>query len=132
MTYSSLISFVAAGFCGGLGIFVLVRDWHSFVHRTFAGGMIVLALEAILTGLSVQVELAEEMLRLQRMRLITTAFIPTIWFLFSLSFARRDYKEFLIKIKWLLLSSFVLPLILVTLFNKELLKEGPVLDESSV
>ncbi|HSB03899.1 MAG TPA: XrtA/PEP-CTERM system histidine kinase PrsK [Thermodesulfobacteriota bacterium] len=131
MSFPSIVSFVAAGVCGGLGILVLVRDRHSFVHWTFAAGMIVLALEALLSGLSVQAELTEDMFRWQRMRLITTAFIPVVWLLFSLSFSRKNYREFLIKIKWLLVSSFALPLILVTLFNEELMKGGPVLDESS-
>jgi hypothetical protein len=87
-----MVSFVAAGFCGGLGIFVLVRDRHSFVHWTFAVGMIVFSLEAMLTGLSVQADLAEDLLHLQRIRLITTAFIPSVWLLFSLITCTEAYR----------------------------------------
>jgi hypothetical protein len=42
---------------------------------------------------------------------------PAIWLLFSVSFARANYAEQILKWKWILLLTFVLPLSLVTLFN---------------
>jgi len=32
MTFNSLISFIGALFCGGLAVFVLFRDRHSFIE----------------------------------------------------------------------------------------------------
>ena len=134
MNLYSLVCFVAAFFCGALGIFVLIRDRRSFVHWTFAAGMAALALEALLNGLSVEPNLiggADRVIRWQRLKFIVTALIPGIWVLFSLSFARRNYREFLTRIYGLILLSFALPLILATFFNGAMFKGGPVLDESS-
>ena len=130
MNLHSLICFVAALFCGGLGSFALIRDRRSFVHRIFAGGMIALALEAVATGLSIRSHLAGEVIQWQRLRLIVTALIPGIWILFSLSFASKNYREFLPKIRWLILLSFALPLTLATLFNPALFKGSLFQDES--
>ena len=93
MSLYSILSFIAALCCGVLAALVLFRDHRSFVHRVFAAGMIALALEAALTGVSVQAQLAETIIRWQRVRLVIGAFIPPIWLLFALSFTRENYRQ---------------------------------------
>jgi len=118
MNFNSLITCIAGLFCGGLSVFLLIKDRRSFVHWTFATGMIALALEAVLTGFSFRAASSIELIQWQRLRLILTSILPGIWLLFSLTFARANYKETVSKMRWLLTAAFIIPLVLVTGFNK--------------
>ena len=131
MSLYSILSYIAAIFCGALAVLVLVRDHRSFVHRVFAAGMIALAVEAVFRGLSLQAFLPEEIVRWQRAGFYTTAFSPGIWLLFSLSFSRAAYKEYLVKWRWITLAAFLFPLAVVILFGKPFFKGNPVLESSS-
>ncbi len=131
MTFDSVLSFVGALLGGSLGGFVVLKDTRSLVHRTFAVGMLALALEAGLTGLSLQAVLPEEVLRWQRLRLVAAAFLPGSWLLFSLSFARANYKEFVAEWRWIILAAFAFPLALTTFLADSIFIDAPVLDASS-
>jgi putative PEP-CTERM system histidine kinase len=80
--------------------------------------MALFALEAALTGLVYQALSLEDFLLRQRMQLLAASFLPAVWLLFSVSFARANYAEQIAKWKWLLLLSFLLPVSLVTLFGR--------------
>ncbi len=116
MTLSAFISFAAAVICGGLAAWVIFRDLRSFAHRTFALGMTALALEQALAGMSAQAVLSADVIWWQRLRMFATGFVPGSWLLFSLSFGRANYKEFVAKWKWVALASFALPLTLLVFF----------------
>jgi putative PEP-CTERM system histidine kinase len=131
MTLSSILSFAAALLSGILAVFVLYRDRRSFVHWTFAAGMITLGLEAVLNGVSVQSQLAETVIRWQRVRLVIGAFIPPVWLLFALSFTRENYRHSLERMKWLLVSCFAIPVVLGMGLTRGLIR-GAVLSESAV
>ena len=131
MSFQSILSFIAAGFCLGLAVLVFFKDRGSFVHRIFAIGMITLALEAVLTGVSVQAQLAETVIRWQRVRSLIGGFIPSIWLLFALSFARENYRQSLERMKWLLVACFAIPVVLGMGLNSGLIR-GAALNESSV
>ena len=118
MNFNSLITYVAALFCGGLAIFLLFKDRKSFVHRTFAIGMIALALEAAFAGFSFGATSSVEVIQWQRFRLIATSILPGIWLLFSLTFAQAKYKRIVSKMRWLLIATFLVPLFPVVVFNK--------------
>jgi len=119
MSFNSLVSFAAVLLCGALAVVVLFRKQRSFVQWIFAAGMGLLGLEAMLIGFSAQSTLPLEVVFWQRLRLSVAAFLPGIWLLFSLSFARTDYKKFLAKWKWISFAVFVLPVVLATIFRKE-------------
>ena len=93
--------------------------------------MITLALEAVFTGLSVQAQLAETVIRWQRVRFVIGAFVPPIWLLFTLSFTRENYRQSLKRMKWLLVSCFVIPVVLGIGLNSGLIR-GAESSESSV
>jgi hypothetical protein len=127
----SILSFAAVLLCIGLAIFGYYRDTRSFTHQVFAVGMVALALEAALTGLSIQAISYAEVVRWQRLRVVVTALLPGTWLLFSLSFARVNYGAFLATWRWVVLASFAFPLVLVIFFNRLLFIDLPALDASS-
>jgi len=131
MTFNLILSCVAALLCGGLAIFVFLRDRRSFVHQAFAAGMIVFAAEAALNGISLRASWPEEVARWQSWRFIAAAFVPACWLLFSLSFGRVGYKEILSKWKWYIIVISAVPIIVATFFSDSFFKGLPVPDEFS-
>ena len=77
----------------------------------------ILAVEAALTGLSLGSPSTVEMIQWQRFKMMATALLPGIWFLFALTFGRPNHKEIIAKWLWAISVAFVIPLCLVTVFR---------------
>ena len=118
MHFLNFLPFLSALFCLGIALFALFRDKSSFIHRIFTAGMIVLSLEMGLIGMSFQTNSLSELIRWQEFRMIATAFLPGIWLIFSLAFARANYREFIKKWQWVVVLSFLLPVLLTTVLKK--------------
>jgi putative PEP-CTERM system histidine kinase len=132
MDIYSFLSFLAALSSIGMALLVLYRDPHSLVHRTFAGGMAILAVQAVLTGLGFQDISYVEVIPWQRYQLIPYALSLGVWLVFSLTFGRANYREFLARWKWVVLAFFALPLIPVILFWEEVYVGSPIFGETSM
>jgi len=130
--FNIYISYIAAIVTAGVAAVALWRDPRSFVHRVFAVGMVLFALEAGLTGLVFQAPSLEAFLFRQRLQLIAASFLPVVWLFFSVSFARANYSEQISRWKWILILSFLLPVSMVTLFNDAFFAGAPVPGETSV
>lgn len=131
MNFSVGLSYVTAVVTAGIAVWALYRDPRSFVHRVFAFGMILFALEAGLSGLAYQSPSTDKFLLWYRLQLVAASFLPTIWLIFSLSLARAKYSEQILKWKWILLISFVLPVSMLTLFNDAFIAGRPILTNAS-
>lgn len=131
MNFSVWISFVAATVTAGIAVLALWRDPRSFVHRVFAGGMALFAFEAGLSGLTYLGPSADEFLYWRRFQFLLASFVPALWLLFSVSFARANYPEQISRWKWVLIPSLVLPVTLVILFGDAFFAGPPVLTETS-
>ena len=131
MDINTFISYLAAIASAGMAVWVLYRDPRSFVHRVFAGGMVVLAAEAGLTGLMFYDISYTEVTPWQRYQMIPFALIPGIWLIFGLSFGRANYREFLSRWKWTIIGVFALPLALLIIFPEEIFVRSPIYDEYS-
>ncbi len=132
MNFLNIIPFVAAACSLALSVFVILQNRSSFIHWTFAAGMLTMALEAVSIGMSLQTGFALEVEYWQRIGLVAMAFLPGVWLLFVLSYARANYKETLLRWRWIILASFIIPIVLVTFFWKNLFIGHPVFDSPSV
>ena len=63
---------------------------------------------------------------------IVASFLPALWLLFSISFARANYSEQISRWKWVLVLSFALPLFLAAFFGNTFFTGRPVLTAASV
>lgn len=72
---------------------VLARDRRSFANRSFAAGLILLASMEIFAGA----------------RLALFVFVPGVFLIFSLSFARAEYRKYLASWKYVIVASLILP-----------------------
>jgi len=110
MTFDCLINLAAGGCALALMIFALVREPLSIVRTSFAAGLFIAGVESILAGLSSWALMPESMLRWQAYRLVAVSFIPPVWILFSLVYARGNYQEFLDRWRPGLRLAWILPL----------------------
>jgi hypothetical protein len=123
MPNNALLHYSAAAFCAGVAFFGLFRDHRSFVHRIFALGMVILALESYFMGLSAHAIFPEQAVRWQIWRLTAAALLPGTWLLFSLSFGREDYRPHLAKWKGVVIAAFLLPLIFATILRADFFRD---------
>src|SRR5215831_10700508 len=93
MSIPAVLSFAAAYLSLILTAAVLLRDRHSFVHRAFAAGMFLFAIEEIFRALAYSnAVLPDEVLYWNRRIIITSAILPAAWLLFSVSYARAESR----------------------------------------
>ncbi|MHC1725295.1 MAG: XrtA/PEP-CTERM system histidine kinase PrsK [Syntrophobacteraceae bacterium] len=93
----------------------LLRDWRSLAYRAFALGMVALAAESALSLYAGGATWPGEAVAWAKWRLAASALVPGSWLLFSLSYSRQNYREFIKGWKWAILASFLLPILLVFL-----------------
>lgn len=110
MNISIAFPFAAASIAIVFAIAMLVLKWRTVAFRIFAAGMFVLALESLFNGLAEKANSIDQMGQWQTRSLISVAFLPGIWLLFSLCYARGNFRDFVSRWKWLLLSFSFLPI----------------------
>jgi len=126
LTVNAIIHYAAACVCTGAAVFALVRDRRSFVHRVFALGMVILALESFCNGLCTQAIFEEVAIRRQHWRFMAAATWPAVWLVFSLSFGREGFGTLAFKWKWFILGCFLLPLTFVSILWANFFRGEPI------
>lgn len=118
MSIQTIISLIGAMLSTALALYALVRDFRGFASRTFAAGMLALALERVLVLLAGQATDLAWLLHWEYYRLGAAALLPCPWLFFSLSFARDNYRDYVAAWKWQALVASVLPVLLVVFFGQ--------------
>jgi signal transduction histidine kinase len=106
--------------CLAVAVSVLWKDRRSLVHRVFALGLLLLAVEEALSAWAIQAIFPGDALLRQRLRWTAASLLPGIWLLFSVSFARANEADFRRKWRIPLILAFVVPPVLVLLGNGNL------------
>lgn len=120
MTLSPLLPYASAG-CGALlGLGILCRAPRTIADWMFAGGMVVLALEALCHGALMAGVWADDPVYLQQGKLVALALLPGFWLLFSLTYARGQAKEGLRRWRLPLAFTFLVPVTIAALFSSAL------------
>ena len=118
-----IFAYASAAFAGILALGGAFRARRSVSRWAFVAGMAVLALERVCTGLSAGTPLLANMDYWKGGGLIAAAFLPGVWLLFSLTYARGNAREFLTRWRLALAAAFVLPPALGLLFRGSLIVE---------
>jgi putative PEP-CTERM system histidine kinase len=124
-SFSAYLAYTAVLLSIGVAVTVFIRDRRSLASCAFAAGMAVLAMEAVLRGLSLQAQIYADVLRWQHLRLMVSSLLPGLWLLFSLSFGRVHASTFLLTWRWVLCGAFVFPLGLVAWRDRLLFSSEP-------
>jgi len=121
MSAAACLSFVSAAFAALLAIVVLSHERRSLAHWAFSVGMAVLALESIFSGLAANSVQREDVAHWQGYAFLAMSFLPGFWLFFSLTYARGNYREFLVRWRLLMLTAFIAPVVLVFAFPDEVI-----------
>ena len=89
------------------------RSWRSISVWLFAAGMVLLAVESVFLGFATNAWERQQAIFWYFASLTVMSFLPGVWLLFSLSFARGNYREFFRMWRWAVGAAFVLPAVLL-------------------
>jgi putative PEP-CTERM system histidine kinase len=123
-----MLAFASAVFCGVVACAVVWHERRSLVYLAFMAGMLVLAADSVLSGLSWRAVAGagDEAMDWQCYKLWIDGLLPGVWLLFALSYGRGNYREFLARGKFLLLAAFILPLALILTDGSHLIAAEPL------
>ena len=121
MSNADTLGFASAIFCGVLALIVAWNARRSLAHWAFVAGMVALAAEDVCFALTSDAASPEEMVYWQNWRLVAMSFLPGIWLLFSLTYARGNYSEFLKRWRLVLVAAFVFPIGVAILCGDDLI-----------
>ncbi len=121
MSNADTLAFISAIFCGGLILIVAWSKQPSVAHWAFIIGMVAMAAGNICSALTTYAVTPEEMVYWQYWKMVAMSFLPGTWLLFSLTYARGNYLEFLKKWRLVLVAAFLLPMGLVIFFGSHLI-----------
>ena len=121
MNITALFAFAVALFCGALAFSVAWNERRSIAHLSFVAGMALLAVENVFSGLSWEAATLDDAIFWQQWKFLAMSLLPGVWLLFSLSYGRGNYREFLSRWLFLLAAVFLLPPSLEIVFNDKLI-----------
>jgi putative PEP-CTERM system histidine kinase len=125
VTLFSFLPFAAAMFGLLLAFGSLLRKKPSLATWCFFAGMAVLAIDSLFTGLSLRATEFSDVLRGLTLGLIVKSFVPAAWLVFSLTYSRGDYREFLARWRIPLAIVALLPIGLSLGFQRQLIEVAP-------
>lgn len=112
----------------GVAIGVLWGERRSLAVWFFFAGMCALGAESIFTGLTADALLLPEKVEWAAWRFLAMSFLPGAWLMFSLTYARGNYPEFLRRWRAPLGFSFLAPIAVAIVFGEGLMsyvRQGP-------
>jgi putative PEP-CTERM system histidine kinase len=109
MNLAAGVAFGSTLLAGGMAVAMAFQERRSTAAWLFMGGMLVLAVESVFTGLASQALDIFEAGYWQGWALLAMSCLPGPWLAFSLAYARGNSKEFLRKWRFGLAVAFVLP-----------------------
>jgi len=115
MSTAAIVILAYAGASCGAAVALIAawRGWRSVSVWFFVVGMLLLALESLFLGLATDAALVEEAERWQHGRLWAASLLPGVWMLFSLSYARGNYRDFFRQWRYVIFLALILPVALV-------------------
>lgn len=113
MTGLFLFPFTAGIFSVALAVAGLLHRRRSLAAWCFFAGMVVLGVKSVYVGLRLRAFSFEAMVTWVNREFLVESFLPVIWLLFSLTYSRPNYREFLRRWTFPLLVAAVLPIVLV-------------------
>ncbi len=99
---------VAASLCVALALIAPFRSRQKAASWFFAAGMLIFAAESVLQAISLEAGSPERIDYWQSLALVAASLLPGVWFCFSVTYSRGEYRAFFRK--WRLLCLVRLPL----------------------
>lgn len=94
MSASASVAFIAATASFVLAFFVWIRERTSIPAGALALGLVLFGADSLLAGLSLTAVSPEHVVAMQRLRFVPIAAMPGVWLLFSLTYSRGGYRDY--------------------------------------
>ncbi len=121
MSPNSVLALAAGMFTAALAAAAACRKQRSLASWCFSLGMLIFALESLFGAIGNDPLLPQKAAFWETLSLIAKSFLPGIWLVFSLTYSRANYRDFVIRSRWLLLGAFSIPLLSLAAFYGPLL-----------
>ncbi|MEN6483864.1 MAG: GAF domain-containing protein, partial [Syntrophobacteraceae bacterium] len=112
MNVFSIVTYTGAVLSTALAAAALVRNGKSPVNLSFAAGMLALAAERVFALFGMQAVLPSDVLAWECRRIAAMSLLPGCWLIFSLGFARENYRQFLARWRGAVVAAFAVPICL--------------------
>jgi putative PEP-CTERM system histidine kinase len=111
VSFNSALALVAAMFCAALGMAAACRGRRSLATWCFSAGMLTFALESLFGAIAGNSLVPQRVAFWETLSLVAKSFLPGVWLTFSLTYSRANYRDFLVRSRWLLVGAFLIPLL---------------------
>ena len=132
MSLNTVLAFAAAAFSAGLAAVAACRRQRSLATWCFAAGMLIFALESLFGAIESAALLPETAAFRETLALVAKSFLPGVWLTFSLTYSRANYRDFLVRSRWLVIGAFLVPVLsLAALYGSffDVVAYDPPIDE---
>jgi len=121
MSLSTIFAYIASVICASYLVAylfaILLGKRQSLARWAFNGSMALLTLESFAVAQSYGATNTNSYLFWQQLRLVSLSFLPGMWVLFSLTYARGNAGEFVSRWKGTIIAGFALPLLVAILYS---------------
>jgi putative PEP-CTERM system histidine kinase len=111
VSLNTILAIAASVFSFALAAAAACRRRHSLATWCFSAGMLTFALESLFGAIGRDALLPERAAFWEALTLITKSFLPGVWLTFSLTYSRANYRDFLVRSRWLIIGAFLIPLL---------------------
>jgi putative PEP-CTERM system histidine kinase len=103
---------LVGGMCSAaLAAVAACRKQRSVATWCFSVGMLIFALESLFGAIANDTLLPEKAAFWGTLALVAKSFLPGVWLTFGLTYSRANYRDFLLRSRWLLVGAFLVPLL---------------------
>jgi putative PEP-CTERM system histidine kinase len=103
---------LVGGMCSApLAAVAACRKQRSVATWCFSVGMLIFALESLFGAIANDALLPEKAAFWGTLALVAKSFLPGVWLTFGLTYSRANYRDFLLRSRWLLVGAFLVPLL---------------------
>ena len=111
MSLNTILALAAALFSAGLAIVAACRRQRSLATWCFSAGMLIFALESLFGAIDSAALFPERAAFWEMLVFVAKSFLPAIWLTFSLTYSRANYRDFLVRSRWLVTGAFLVPVL---------------------
>jgi putative PEP-CTERM system histidine kinase len=98
-------------FSAALAAAAACRKQRSVASWCFSLGMLIFALESLFGAIENNSLLPQKAAFWETLSLIAKSFLPGAWLIFSLTYSRANYRDFLDRSRWLVIGAFLIPML---------------------
>jgi putative PEP-CTERM system histidine kinase len=113
---NTVLALAASMFSAALAVAAASRKQRSLATWCFSGGMLIFALESLFGAIANDALLPGKSAFWETLSLVTKSFLPGAWLTFSLTYSRANYRDFLVRSRWLVIGAFLIPLLSLAAF----------------